>query len=495
MVEENRGEPKRFDSPNTESGPNATSLVGQILAEDFAILSEHANGKLLRTYLGKQITYDRLVYVTTLQKPDPKVDAQFEGQYYLSSRLVHENIAKDIAFFRSPIGQPFWVKEFCEGITLAELLDSTPRIEVEEEIAHTLLAICQALHCAHSNGIPHGELNPRNIMLVIDSTGAIVVKLINFGICAFESNPDIYTSPERISGAPPSVQSDIYSFGVISYRSITGRLPQRGEQPETLRYPPLSRLRDDLRCGEKLTKIIDEAMDPELEWRAETICEIDASLREWLNDALSQRHPADDVVKANGVDDELDSSIKQSVKEMMKDSVHNLLTLKSTQFSQEQTMMMKLTSTFAKKGPRQSPRKTLLQAIALVSWTLLFTGICVFFVMTRHDEIVDGFSSASHFLSTQLLGKSYYKDQIEQETQTTKPSLVTGSQPRSAIKRAAPPANKIMEQGNLMRAGQKRFKYEESQDFKQWLVNEEYGKLRRIDASTPVRESGGGNNK
>ena len=110
------------------------------------------------------------------------------------------------------------------------------------EISHEILS---GLAAAHDAGIVHRDLKPANVMLT--HRGAIVM---DFGVAGFDSpgeaepkpNPaearslvrteagtifgsPAYMAPELWEGAPATVQSDLYSFGVMLYQMLSGRLP------------------------------------------------------------------------------------------------------------------------------------------------------------------------------------------------------------------------------------------------------------------------------
>jgi len=140
---------------------------------------------------------------------------------------------------------PFVVMELLTGPTLAERLAAGPLHP------RTALRICagiaDGLALAHGHGLVHRDVKPGNIMLA--PTGA---KLVDFGVAAFAGAPEVngpdaviigtpsYVAPERLLGGPVLPASDVYSLGVLLFRSLTGQLPWPPGMPtaQTRAQPP-----------------------------------------------------------------------------------------------------------------------------------------------------------------------------------------------------------------------------------------------------------------
>jgi TolB-like protein len=99
----------------------------------------------------------------------------------------------------------------------------------------------------------HRDIKPSNVMLESDSSGALRVKLIDYGVAkvmgpqtqssaeqthaGFIGTP-AFASPEQFAGAgqmPVDTRSDIYSLGVTLWYLLTGRTPFVGRTMEEIR--------------------------------------------------------------------------------------------------------------------------------------------------------------------------------------------------------------------------------------------------------------------
>lgn len=133
--------------------------------------------------------------------------------------------------------QPYIAMEFIEGIPITEYLASK-QVGVTG-ILELIVAVCDAVHHAHTKGIIHRDLKPGNI--IVENGGQ--PRILDFGIARLVSSDgasatlktDIgqlmgtlpYMSPEQIAGDHTQLdtRSDVYALGVILYELLTGRLP------------------------------------------------------------------------------------------------------------------------------------------------------------------------------------------------------------------------------------------------------------------------------
>lgn len=130
--------------------------------------------------------------------------------------------------------------EFCEGVTLSEVLAETGQLSAEEG-AYLGIEICRALDYAHRRAsIVHRDITPRNVML--DEEGA--VRIIDFGIAAPVTLPEDggpsrgelfgspgHMAPEQIAGEALTPATDVFAVGVLLVEAWTGKPPFRRKTP------------------------------------------------------------------------------------------------------------------------------------------------------------------------------------------------------------------------------------------------------------------------
>ena len=153
----------------------------------------------------------------------------------------HPNIVDIFETGKLEDGRPYVVMERLEGQPLSFRADQG-KILADQVIA-ILLQVCDALIAAHAAHIVHRDLKLDNVFLVdnADDPRTPKVKLLDWGI-AKVINHDVrhtiegqlvgtpqYLSPEQARGAEVTVQSDVYSLGVMAYELFLEQLPFEAE--------------------------------------------------------------------------------------------------------------------------------------------------------------------------------------------------------------------------------------------------------------------------
>jgi serine/threonine-protein kinase len=164
---------------------------------------------------------------------DPAMLARFRSEAATTANLHHRNIVT-IYDSGEHNGQPWFAMEFLDGKTLRKTLEETPALELWQK-ANILLQVAEGLQYAHDRGVVHRDIKPANVMLLEGG----VVKVLDFGIARL-TDPEMtqhmtatgmvqgtfgYLAPEQLEGAKGDPVSDIFSFGVVCYETLTGIQP------------------------------------------------------------------------------------------------------------------------------------------------------------------------------------------------------------------------------------------------------------------------------
>ena len=160
----------------------------------------------------------------------------------LAGKLEHPYIA---SIYDAVISDDinYLVMEYVGGGTL-ERYCQVDNLLPTEQVIEIVFKCCRALNYACSNGIIHCDIKPENILIVdgtdikISDFGAAIVKKGDFGQTtqAIGAGSLAYMSPQQIQELDLTLQTDIYSLGVMFYKMLTGSLPFNDPNESSLAF-------------------------------------------------------------------------------------------------------------------------------------------------------------------------------------------------------------------------------------------------------------------
>lgn len=228
----------------------------------YEILEALGEGGFGKVYKAQQVATGQTVAMKVLRLDEDEANdarerriARFQREMQICSQIYHPNIVRLMDSGHTAEGVVFSVFEFVPGKNLAQTIAEEGRLD-PVEARHLFMQVLDALACAHSAGIVHRDLKPANIM--ITPTGARRnVLVLDFGIGAlsdgaggdeharitmtneFVGTPS-YTAPEQLLGRPPTLRSDLYSWGLCFLESLSGKRVVEGSTTAEVVFKQLS---------------------------------------------------------------------------------------------------------------------------------------------------------------------------------------------------------------------------------------------------------------
>src|SRR4029077_11850966 len=201
-------------------------------------------GAIAITYRARDTVLNSVVALKVIDRrvaKMPGVRSRFLREARTAAQIRHPNIAR-VTHYGEQGGECFYVMELVEG----ETLEARIRRDGPMPLAQALEVIEQAaraLAAAEACGVVHRDIKPSNIMLESDAGGALVVKVIDYGIAkvldpeaergaektqtGFIGTP-AFASPEQFASSEQTkidTRSDIYSLGATFWYLLSGRVP------------------------------------------------------------------------------------------------------------------------------------------------------------------------------------------------------------------------------------------------------------------------------
>ncbi len=276
---------------------------GDVLADKYRLLTELGEGGMGAVWLANYEALDMEVAIKVIRSEVKEAAGKGANERLIrearaAARLGHPAIVRITDFGETPQGDPFLVMELLEGEDLASALERRGRIDAVRTV-RIMLPIAHAMAAAHDKGIVHRDIKPENIFFAQLEDGSVQPKLIDFGVAKSElqareritmagallGSPG-YMSPEAARGDEADARSDIWSFCVVLYEMMSGRLPFQGKNYHALLR---SIIEDDVQpvtdfntADEVLWSILEKGLFKGPEDRWESMRQLGAALARWL---------------------------------------------------------------------------------------------------------------------------------------------------------------------------------------------------------------------
>ncbi|HEY9715073.1 MAG TPA: protein kinase, partial [Chroococcales cyanobacterium] len=151
--------------------------AGTILARRYEMTEKIGAGGMAVLYRGRDRVLGRDVAVKILDRKfaDEKLIRRFHNEARAASKLQHKNLVTVFDFGQDG-GQPYLIMDYIEGESLSQFMRRCGQLD-EQTACEIVLQILSGLAHAHRNNVVHRDIKPANIMITIDSSDEVVVKI------------------------------------------------------------------------------------------------------------------------------------------------------------------------------------------------------------------------------------------------------------------------------------------------------------------------------
>jgi WD40 repeat protein len=295
------------------AGPPADDLP-TVDPDHYTLEDQIGEGGLGRLLRARDRRLRRVVAVKLMRRVSTQLEARFRREAEITARLSHPGVVPIFEAGRWTTGEPFYAMRLISGSSLKERLEGVRSLEERLPLLRSVLAVCETLGYAHSQGVVHRDLKPANIM--IGAFGEAVV--IDWGLAKALDQPELptdgeargdgattatgsivgtpaYMPPEQARGDAVDRRADVYALGAVLYEVLAGRPPYSGDSALEVMRTVLERSPSPLDHGDEappqeLITLVDKSMARDPAARYADAAALADDLRRYLDGQLVAAH-------------------------------------------------------------------------------------------------------------------------------------------------------------------------------------------------------------
>lgn len=215
-----------------------TKRAGEFLGDRYRIEGLLGSGGTANVYLAVDTHIGHSVVVKQLNREGASnqgIVERFLAEAEALANFQHPRIMRVLDFACSDGQFPYLVTEALVGETLTSLFQRRPSVPLSLALM-IARQTAQGLAAAHRAGLIHRDVKPDNLFLLGPRNAPFGLKIIDFGMAQSSQSKDTsgihtvlgtieYMAPEQTMADPVDGRTDIYGFGIVLFRLLTGRLP------------------------------------------------------------------------------------------------------------------------------------------------------------------------------------------------------------------------------------------------------------------------------
>src|SRR3954465_5037989 len=220
--------------------------LGKTVAGRYRLEARLGEGGMGVVYRARHVLIDRVCAIKLI-RPDLRGETHLRAwmlrEARAANRVDHAHIVQIHDVGETDDGELYLVMEYLVGTALSSVVAKGP-LPIERAV-DIIEQMCAALARAHDLGVVHRDLKSDNIMLTMQGGRKDFVKILDFGLAALTRDARLapkgavfgtpeYMAPEQARGEDATALCDLYALGVLFFEMLTGQLPFRSNDRETL---------------------------------------------------------------------------------------------------------------------------------------------------------------------------------------------------------------------------------------------------------------------
>ncbi|XP_010436942.1 PREDICTED: serine/threonine-protein kinase STY46 [Camelina sativa] len=226
-------------SPEKENGqtgvrthvaiPSDGTDVWEINLQHLKFGHKIASGSYGDLYKGTYCSQEVAIKVLKPERLDSELEKEFAQEVFIMRKVRHKNVVQFIGACTKPPHLCI-VTEFMPGGSVYDYLHKQKGVFKLPALFKVAIDICKGMSYLHQNNIIHRDLKAANLLMDENE----VVKVADFGVARVKAQTGVMTAetgtyrwmaPEVIEHKPYDHKADVFSYGIVLWELLTGKLP------------------------------------------------------------------------------------------------------------------------------------------------------------------------------------------------------------------------------------------------------------------------------
>ncbi|KAA0040325.1 serine/threonine-protein kinase STY46 isoform X1 [Cucumis melo var. makuwa] len=188
-----------------------------------------ASGSYGDLYKGTYCSQEVAIKVLKTERVNTDMQSEFAQEVYIMRKVRHKNVVQFIGACTKPPSLCI-VTEFMSGGSVYDYLHKQKGTFRLPSLLKVAIDVSKGMNYLHQNNIIHRDLKAANLLMDENE----VVKVADFGVARVKAQSGVMTAetgtyrwmaPEVIEHKPYDHKADVFSFGIVLWELLTGKLP------------------------------------------------------------------------------------------------------------------------------------------------------------------------------------------------------------------------------------------------------------------------------
>ncbi|PPR91905.1 hypothetical protein GOBAR_AA28774 [Gossypium barbadense] len=209
--------------------PNDGIDVWEIDPRQLKFETKVASGSYGDLYKGTYCSQEVAIKVLKPERINTDLQKEFAQEVFIMRKVRHKNVVQFIGACTKPPNL-YIVTEFVSGGSVYDYLHKQKGVFKLPSLLKVAIDVSKGMNYLHQNNIIHRDLKAPNLLMDENE----VVKVADFGVARVKAQSGVMTAetgtyrwmaPEVIEHKPYDHKADVFSFGIVLWELLTGKLP------------------------------------------------------------------------------------------------------------------------------------------------------------------------------------------------------------------------------------------------------------------------------